>query len=607
MPKLNMSMKNHSLFCVLFCFICVSLAPSPLLAQVDRIELGWQTSSRGIVWYSSSTPTHEPAWKFARDTNKVLWVDTSTALRYDWDYLNNVWRTKGTATGAVPPLPQEISGSAVIDNRTAFWIRDTFDLLHKYDSTANAWTPMGDWFFLSDVPSDIAATGSNGAAKYRRSLWQDADDNKLYYFDGSAWVEIGGDLSITNEIQTISASGAGPTSYDIGLDLGGGSVTLAEGSNIDLTRSGNTITITSTASGGGSGLTEAENGLTVVNDTMVRLGGTLIVPTLINQSTHEMRWWGTGKWSVSNHTGYGMTPSNAKAGFTGAEAAPTNNSSPTINGTLEMQVNSSGTEQSNTLAFGGWVTDADGYWIQSRSRSNPGFEYPLALQPNRGQLSVGRRHDLNDPDAFVTISGLGLTGTTASGSVLHLEHSEGHGNVPLSFGAGTDIVDAEVMWRDADDAFRVTNRNNINNSSSIRFAIGGQTNDLATLVKSSNTTSKAKFAVGEGNPANVHSTIQANGSIAAATVQTSSSLTVNEQHYFIYHILNSTVTYTLPDPSTCPGRMYTIHHFGTSGQIGLNYNVIASSGTTFNAVPATMWAWIISDGTNWQGYRLTSS
>ena len=56
------------------------------------------------------------------------------------------------------------------------------------------------------------------------------------------------DQSATNEIQTISASGAGPTSYNIDLSLSGGSVTINEGANIDLTRSGNNITIASIAS-----------------------------------------------------------------------------------------------------------------------------------------------------------------------------------------------------------------------------------------------------------------------------------------------------------------------------------------------------------------------
>jgi len=53
------------------------------------------------------------------------------------------------------------------------------------------------------------------------------------------------DPSTTNEIQTYSASGAGPTSYDMTVSSGG-TVTLAEGTGIDLTRSTNTITIAST-------------------------------------------------------------------------------------------------------------------------------------------------------------------------------------------------------------------------------------------------------------------------------------------------------------------------------------------------------------------------
>jgi len=55
------------------------------------------------------------------------------------------------------------------------------------------------------------------------------------------------DPSTTNEIQTLSASGAGPTSYNIDLTSSGTSVTLSEGTGIDLTRSGNTITVASTA------------------------------------------------------------------------------------------------------------------------------------------------------------------------------------------------------------------------------------------------------------------------------------------------------------------------------------------------------------------------
>lgn len=171
-------------------FVVAALAPD-LWGQVDRIELGYQTTRRGIVWYRSGLPTHKPAWKFSRDTNAVMWHDTLTAIRYDFDYSNDVWRAKGTFSGAVPPLARKVSGSTMIDNRTAYWIRDTFNLLHKYDSTANAWTPWGDWFYLSAVPTDISANSTNGAAKYRRSLWQNSSTYEVRYWDGDSWEPFG--------------------------------------------------------------------------------------------------------------------------------------------------------------------------------------------------------------------------------------------------------------------------------------------------------------------------------------------------------------------------------------------------------------------------------
>jgi hypothetical protein len=51
--------------------------------------------------------------------------------------------------------------------------------------------------------------------------------------------------------QTLSAGGSGPTLYAVILSGGGGSVYFQEGANVDLTRSGDTITISSTGSGGG--------------------------------------------------------------------------------------------------------------------------------------------------------------------------------------------------------------------------------------------------------------------------------------------------------------------------------------------------------------------
>ena len=583
-------------------FALFTLAVPDLRAQADRLELGYQTTRRGVVWYRSGLPTYNPAWRFSRDTNAVMWVDTLTAIRYDWDYSDDVWRAKGTFSGALPPVPVQASGAANLDNRSAFWIRDTFSLLHKYDSTANAWTPIGDFLYLSTVPTEITATGTNGAAKYRRSLWQDSDDNKLYYWDGATWTEVGGDLSITNEIQTISAGGAGPTSYTIDLDLGGGSVTLQEGSNIDLTRSGNTITVASTASGG---ITVAESGLHLSSG-KVRFGSSGGNPLLTTTSLdidNNAFWFGDGQMSMFRYSNNPPTP-RYTFGVQGIISLP-GISTPAEDAVFSIMGHNvgNGTNNANALHFGTYPTVTDGSWIQARSMLAYGTRYPLSLQPRGGQLSVGRIGGL---DALVTFAGTGLSGSTISGSVLHLENNEGNGKAAMSMGIGTDILDSEVAWFDATDALRLTNRSSVNGTSSIRFAIGGETNDLATLVKSSNATSLVRLGVGVGNPANIHSTVQSAGSFSARPLTTVGSFTLDESNYLVIYTANSTVTWTLPTASTCPGRQYVLCNRGSSGTVNLSASVSKGAGGNFSSLSAGQWAIIFSDGSSWTGFKLTS-
>jgi len=288
---------------------------------VDRIELGYQTSRRGIVWVRPGLPTHEPAWRISRDTNSIMWHNLTTGIRYDWSYDAGVWYTRDFIASTLPPLDVFTSGAATIDNTQATWINDD-GVLHHYSQLEGAWLP-DKMSFQSDEPADIPSDVGNGAAIYTTSLWQDSDDYLVYYYDGDSWelftggatdltytgtsspvtlnsstgtdvtvtagtgvtlsasstnltitnsapdqtvsITNGGgvavtgtypnftltatDQSATNEIQTISASGAGPTSYNIDLSLSGGSVTLSEGTGIDLTRSGNTITAAVTAAG----------------------------------------------------------------------------------------------------------------------------------------------------------------------------------------------------------------------------------------------------------------------------------------------------------------------------------------------------------------------
>ena len=157
----------------------------------DRIELGYQTTKRGIVWYRNGLPKHNPAWRLSRDTNAVIWCDTFTTLRYWWSYKDDKWVTDGVLTSTLPPLPTQTSGSATIDNRQATWVPAN-NIRHRFDVNQTAWVPIGDWFYLANAPSNVSAGGSNGAAVYTTSLWQDSDDHIVRYWDGDSWEPFGG-------------------------------------------------------------------------------------------------------------------------------------------------------------------------------------------------------------------------------------------------------------------------------------------------------------------------------------------------------------------------------------------------------------------------------
>lgn len=146
------------------------------------------------------------------------------------------------------------------------------------------------------------------------------------------------DGSTTNEIQTISASGGGPTSFNIDLSLSGGSVTLAEGAGVDLTRSGNTITIASSGdasitnegllgvSAGGTndalltsntsgavGVTYAGTNGIVITESVSSNGGTITIAMPSGSNTNTMRHNGSA-WVASTE----IQNNEAEVGIGGA-------------------------------------------------------------------------------------------------------------------------------------------------------------------------------------------------------------------------------------------------------------------------------------------------
>jgi hypothetical protein len=343
----------------------------------------------------------------------------------------------------------------------------------------------------------------------------------------------------------------------------------------------------------------AENGLNVVAN-KVRLGGTLITTTTINQSGFDFRTYGA-KYGHSQYTGFAYTPTQT-FGVSGYEGNPTTSASPTADGIAEFVANTSGgIDQPNSLTIGAFTTDNNGIWMQARSRAVPNFYYPILMQPNGGRFAVGRS---GTTASHFTVTASGLTGSTASGMVGLFENSGGSGNVSVGFGAGSDAVSGQLMWNGTNDAMRVINRNSTNGTSSVRVAIGGETSDVATFEKSA-ATSLVQFGVGTTTP---HSTVQSAGSMAAAYLETLGAPTFDETKHTVVYTNTTNVTWTLPTAAACAceGRVYILHHATSSGTITLSQSVSKGNGGTFNTITAGQWAYIVYGSSSIRGYKLAS-
>lgn len=124
-------------------------------------------------------------------------------------------------------------------SRDLGWMKAGFRIQDVSGCTPPAYTPQ-------DKQSEIVRNACDSLYGWRSGAWRHLNPR---YTAGTGISITGntisntGDLSNTNEIQTLSASGTGPTQYNIDLSNSGGSVTLKEGANVDLTRTGNEITI----------------------------------------------------------------------------------------------------------------------------------------------------------------------------------------------------------------------------------------------------------------------------------------------------------------------------------------------------------------------------
>lgn len=437
-----------------------------------------------------------------------------------------------------------------------------------------------------------------------------SDSLELFSYDNDSYIKgSGGDLYLTSDdhvvlnadsIQIPSVPNRTIASYLLGQNTTGYVRRIQGASTGQILKWNGTNWALAADDTGGGGLTGAENGLSV-SGSNVRLGGTLLTTTQINQSGFEMRFYGH-KFSHQRYTGFGYPPTQY-FGVSGYEGDPTTGGSPTADGIVEfVSTTSGGSDQGNSLTLGSYVTDNNGFWMQSRSRAVPNFYYPLALQPNGGPVSVGRGTTI--PTSRFTVTATGATGSTASGMVGLFENTGGSGNVSVGFGAGSDAVSGQLMWNGTADAMRITNRNSTNGTSSVRVAIGGETSDVATFEKSS-AASLVQFGAGTTTP---HSTVHSAGSFAAAYLETVGAPTFDETKHTVVYTASTNITWTLPTAAACAcsGRVYILHHSGTAGTLTLSQTITKGAGGNFNTLTAGQWAYIVYGSSTIRGYKLTS-
>lgn len=393
---------------------------------VDRIELGYQTTRRGIVWVRPGLPTHEPAWRISRDTNSIMWHNLTTGIRYDWSYDAGVWYTRDFIPSTLPPLDVFTSGAATIDNTQATWINDD-GVLHHYSQAEGAWLP-DKISFQSAGPTDIAAGVSNGAAVYTTSLWQDSDTYLVYYWDGDSWELLSG--SGTN----LTYSG---TSSPVTLNSSTGTdVTVTAGTGVSLSATSTNMTITNSAPDQTVSITGA--GINVVTGTYptFTITGTEVDGSVTNEGVLGVGAGGASSSTIiSNTSGATGVTINAAGILTISESTSSNGGSITITGTevdgsttneLQSYSHSGTTTYTNTLSGGG------GSW----SITGAGI---AAISQTGGAVTV----TATEVDGSVTNEAqtLSVSGTTSG--ILTLSTAGGAGGGTATIAAGTGISVAQ--------------------------------------------------------------------------------------------------------------------------------------------------------------------
>ncbi len=253
------------------------------------------------------------------------------------------------------------------------------------------------------------------------------------------------DGSVTNELQTISAGGAGPTNYTVDLSNGGGSITFAEGAGIDLARSVNTLTITNT--GDLSSSNELQTLSVATNTTTLSAGGGSM--TIAGAGINTVSTTG----STITVNGTEVDGSVTNEGLLGVSAGASNTSVVTSNTSgavgVTIQVGGINTITETTSANGGTIvitgTEVDGSVtneLQTYSHSGT-TSYTNTLSGSGGAFTLQGSGSItiSHSAGTVTIGGGGSKWTDGTGGAIYRASKVGIGSA-ITTPVGTVDIDA---------------------------------------------------------------------------------------------------------------------------------------------------------------------
>lgn len=342
------------------------------------------------------------------------------------------------------------------------------------------------------------------------------------------------------------------------------------------------------------GSTAAESGTGIVSG-KVRLGiNALLADTVINQGGFDY-YSKNGKYAVVRND-VAPVARYATLQVEGAVASPVNISTPSEDSVMILQGYSGGLHANNVLSFGLFSTATNGAWLQGRNQNTPNTYYPIILNPRGGKLAYNR---LTPSSAQVTLS-YDSTGSLLSNTILYVEGGDTNTTPKIAFGLSGSYSGGIGYWGNSGNNIMRLYNAGASGSRSVRIAVGSETNDVMIV------TELGYAGFGHSSPTTIHSNVHSAGSMAAKSLETFGAPTIGATEHVIVYTGSTNQTYNLPSATTCDGRWYQIWNHSASSTITLSSSVTKASGSSFNTIAAGQFAFVVSVGGVWRGYKVTS-